>query len=66
MVEYIHAEKKTIPEDLAISDLGNITLPRYLIPAETTCFYDGTKLMGRYLISKKAKIVTMSGLIEGK
>jgi hypothetical protein len=56
----------TIPDDLTISDLGNITLPRSLIPTETTCFYYGTKLMGLHLISKNAKIVRMSGLIEGK
>lgn len=65
LVEYLLTSKK-IPSKLPKHVCSMTTeFPRHLVPFETTCHHCDVPLSDPILISPKAKIVTVSGTIEG-
>lgn len=65
LVQYLLTSKK-IPAKLP-KDICSMTtnFPKHLVPLDTTCHHCDVPLLDPMLISQKAKIVTVSGTIEG-
>lgn len=69
MVEYILKNKKlpsTIPNHLRLSSVSK-EFPQHLIPDETMCYHcsDHTLLSDPVCITRKAKILTTTGIVQG-